>query len=115
MDAVPKTLTPYNMRELFSKLPDLYKYLKISFSFIESSGDVIINDILDGEIIVDSTSSEYYDPYFIYIQRTYELDYIPGGHPTPFSILGIEPYNNILTPFPRLWFWWEHDLEAHAT
>jgi hypothetical protein len=102
-------LTIQNLGELFIIMPDLYEYMKFSFSAIESGGDVEINFILDG--CRNNTMSDIdinnADKYFKYIERTYYNEYLRGKCLVPFSIDDIERESYEITPFPREWFWWK--------
>jgi hypothetical protein len=118
-------ITIHNLGELFKIMPDLYDYLKIQYSYVESGGDVVVNDILDGaknrtlnEKSIEQNYIEY-EKYFDYIEQDYYYDYLPGYLPVPFSIDKVAPYctisecgcNCLLTDeklsFPRDWYWWK--------
>lgn len=82
-------------------MPDLYDYLKIQYSYVESGGDVVVNDILDGakngtlnEKSIEQNYIEY-EKYFDYIEQDYYYDYLPGYLPVPFSIDKVAPYCTI--------------------
>jgi len=114
-------ITIRNLGELFKIMPDLYDYLKIQYSAVESGGDVTINDILDGAKDGTLTEQNYtdYEPYFNYIEDDYYNDYLPGYLPVLFSVNNYAPYctstecgcNSFLSEetdnFPRDLYWWK--------
>ena len=114
-------ITIRNLGELFKIMPDLYDYLKIQFSAVESGGDVIINDILDESKDGTFNEKKYvkYENYFDYIEDDYYNDYLPGYLPVLFSVNNYAPYctskecgfNSLLdketVSFPRDSYWWK--------
>ena len=109
-------MTLENLAELFNLMPDLYDYLKICYSAIESSGDVTINNILDAanncdynEIInVGETICNGY--LNNYIASSYYNEYLPGYYPIAFSIDDWYPKQKDFVPMPRKPYWW-HDMK----
>lgn len=105
-------ITIENLNELFTIMPDLYDYLKISYSAIESIGDNVINEILDeckngdAKEIEKIINNEYACRLFEYIEDTYYYGYLPGCCPTPFSIFETSNCNCRKT-LPRDLFWWK--------
>ena len=85
---------------------DLYDYLKIKFSAIESCGDEIINDILDNAKNGEPIPSTY-EKYFHYIAEDYYFDYLQGTLPAPFSVSNYVPSIDVECGFPRELYWWE--------
>ena len=107
-------ITIDNLSELFVIMPDLYDYLKIQYSAIESGGDVIINDILDATKngkTIDNYSK--YETYFTkYIADNYYFDYLRGTLPVPFSVSNLAPNIDVEYGFPRELYWWkQYDYE----
>jgi hypothetical protein len=120
-------ITIDNLGELFKIMPDLYDYLKIQYSYFESEGDVVINNILDEfknvELNEKSIKQNYigYKKYFNYIEKDYYYNYLPGYLPVPFSIDNLEIcctnskcgcecnclLNDEHVSFPRVLYWWK--------
>jgi len=106
-------ITLKNLPELFSLMPDLYDYLKYCYSAIESSGDVIINKILDAAFdgdykvitnIGDDRCREFLDNYIAY---SYYNNYLQGYMPVEFSIDEWYPPQQEFVPMPRKPYWWK--------
>jgi hypothetical protein len=85
-------MTLHNLPELFALMPDLYDYLGASYGAIESSGDVIINAILDSANNADDNAikkygeercTDFLDNYFA---CSYYKNYLPGYMPIAFII-----------------------------
>lgn len=110
----PMTLD--NMTNLMNLMPDLYDYLKASFSAIESNGDVFINKILDytkaGDYDKLNQMGQEQRDNFIdkIIADTYYSNYLPGYAPIAFTIHERYPPQEEYIPFPRKDFWW-HDMQ----
>ena len=101
-----------NLANLIYKMPDLYHYLKESFSMIESVGDADINCILDaahegnyGKIkeMNEDRCKNYVDNY---IAGTYYSSYLPGYKPISFSVDDWYPPQEEYVNFPRKYYWW---------
>lgn len=112
-DSVPYRgeITYDNLAELFVIMPDLYEYLSTCYSAIESSGDLIINRILDEAHHNQpySTPFEKVKNYFNYIQKSYYNEYLKGHYPTAFSIDDWKYPEPEPQLFPREWFWWDNE------
>jgi hypothetical protein len=103
-------MTFANLGVLFKLMPDLYKYLKESYSLIESGGDAIINNILDEtkEEKPYSNTRKEINHYFEYIRDTYYNEYLLGNYPTPYSIDDWHYSERPSHTFPRADFWWKN-------
>ena len=106
-------ITLNNLTELFNIMPDLYDYLKKCYSAFESSGDAIINEILDAADACDyniinkigeDRCSIFVDNYIAY---SYYNDYLPGYIPIAFSIDDRYPPQQEFVPMPRKLYWWQ--------
>lgn len=106
-------ITLKNLPELFFLMPDLYDYLRICYSALESNGDVIINQILDaaydGDYNVIKNIGEDRCCKFVenYIAFSYYNDYLPGYMPIAFSIDDWYPPQQEFIPMPRKLYWWQ--------
>jgi hypothetical protein len=102
-----------NLPELFKLMPDLYDYLKKCYGAIESSGDVIINKILDaaydGDYTVITNIGEDRCRNFLenYIAYSYYNNYLPGYMPIEFSIDDWYSPQTEFVPMPRNPYWWK--------
>jgi len=105
-------MTIENLSKLFTMMPDLYDYLKDCYGAIESSGDVIINKILDAAYdgdynviknIGEDRCSEFLDNYIAF---SYYNDYLPGYMPIAFSIDDWYPPQKEFVLMPRKPYWW---------
>ena len=106
-------ITLKNLPELLAVMPDLYDYLKYCYSAIESSGDNIINNILDaafdGDYKVITNIGEYRCSKFLdnYIAYSYYNNYLPGYMPVEFSIDDWYPPQQEFVHMPRKPYWWK--------
>lgn len=106
-------MTIENLSELFTMMPDLYDYLKDCNGAIESSGDVIINKILDAANecdynvitnIGEDRCSKFLDNYIAF---SYYNDYLMGYMPIAFSIDDWYPPQKEFVLMPRKTYWWQ--------
>lgn len=106
-------MTLHNLANLMNIMPDLYDYLKESYSSIEAGGDVTINAILDAAHNADyckiTEIGENTCQIFLndYIAETYYISYLSGYVPIAFSIDDWYPPQEEYVPFPRDNFWWQ--------
>lgn len=110
-------MTLQNIADLLNLMPDLYEYLKNCYGAIESSGDRIINDILDAarqydysiiKNIGDDECSSFVDNY---IASSYYNSYLPGYKPIAFSIDDWYPPQKEFIIMPRKNYWW-YEMET---
>lgn len=112
--AIPfrSSMTLQNIGDLLNLMPDLYDYLKVCYSAIESSGDIVINNILDAAHKYDYTIikniGEEKCSCFIdnYIAFSYYNSYLPGYKPIAFSIDDWYPPQKEFVIMPRKNYWW---------
>lgn len=105
-------MTLKNLPKLFALMPDLYDYLGACYGAIESSGDVIINDILDAANNCDynvitnigkDTCTSFVENYIAF---SYYNKYLPGYLPIAFSIDDWYPPQQEFVLMPRRPYWW---------
>lgn len=100
-------ITLDNLYNLFNLMPDLYEYLRYTYSAGEAGGDYDIKDILNNNEENKPFSQILFNNY---IAKTYYNDYLNGIPPNLFSIddwsCDYIDYNTY-TCFPRKLFWWK--------
>jgi hypothetical protein len=106
-------MTLSNISYLFELMPDLYDYLGLCYGSIETSGDAIINEILDAAndydySIIKKIGEDKCDSLINnYIALCYYSDYLPGYKPIAFSVDDWYPPQQEFVIMPRTLYWWQ--------
>jgi len=106
-------MTLSNISYLFELMPDLYDYLGLCYGSIETSGDAIINEILDAANdcdynIITEIGEDTCDNFINnYIAFSYYSDYLPGYKPIAFSVDDWYPPQQEFVIMPRTLYWWQ--------